>query len=157
MNIRTLIAGKRSDHETPDPVTFDGDYDDGRDLTEALQDVEEPHGIARPEVLAAIVAQAKVTVTPPERKPTPAPETFLRPVAPPAPPMPHSGVSAIWVNEVRYPDADGTSGDPRSYPEALRHIGKATGTSTSYEHDSAWRRALDPPALPAVCAPEATA
>lgn len=157
MSLRSLIAGKRSDHEPPDPVTFAGDYDDGLNLTEALQAAEEPHGIATPEVLAAIVAQAKASVAPPIRKPTPAPETFLMPVAPTPPPMPHSGVSSIWVNEISYPDPDSTSGDPRSYPEALRHIGKATGTSTSYEHDSAWRRALDPPALPAVCAPEATA
>lgn len=146
MNLLALIAGKRSDHETPDPVTFSGDYDDGRDLTEALHAAKEPpHGIATPEVLAAIYAQAKAGTMPPERKPTPAPETFLMPVAPPAPPPPHSGVSAIWVNEIQYPDPDGTCGDPHGYPEALRHIGKATGTSTSYEHDSAWRRALDPP------------
>lgn len=59
MNFRTLIAGKRSDHETPEPVTFAGDYADGRDLTEALQATgEQPAAevLVDPRVRAALDA-----------------------------------------------------------------------------------------------------
>ena len=59
--------------------------------------------------------------------------------APPPPPMPCSGVSAIWVSRITYPQPGDLSFDHGlHYRETLRHIGRATGTSTSLERADAW-------------------
>jgi|SRR5581483_10571787 len=62
--------------------------------------------------------------------------------APPVPPRPDAGLSAAWVGRIRYPEP----GTGASYAETLRLIGKATGTATTEELDSAW----PPPALVAI-------
>ena len=60
-------------------------------------------------------------------------------LASPPPPMPFSGVSRIWVGQVRYPVPGDLSYDQaRNYRETLRHIGAATGTSTWLERADAW-------------------
>ena len=70
-----------------------------------------------------------------DRPYVPAPEPL------PAPPMPFSGVSSIWVATIRYPDpCDFSYYQGRDYRETLRHIGKATGTSTSLEDTGSWPR-----------------
>jgi hypothetical protein len=111
-------------------------FEQAANETIAIVQQPEPHGVARPEVLAAIVAQAEADPQAGKRDTGPA---MALPPAPPAPPMPFSGVSAVWVSQVRYPEPD--TCDLHGYARTLRHIGAATGTSTSYEHDSAWRLA----------------
>lgn len=91
--------------------------------------------------LAEQVTQAIPAVT----RRDPQAETAPRPVpaaAWPPPARPYSGVSAIYVGRVTYPDP-GPGFDQRLYPAALRRIGGATGTSTGYETDAAWRLAIE--------------
>jgi hypothetical protein len=54
-------------------------------------------------------------------------------------------VSASWVSEIDYPDPASLAGGlhPGSYAPALRHVGVATGTSSPYEADAAWRLAIE--------------
>ena len=126
-------------------------------LTEAIPEVahEEPQRPAFSEKTLAeaarIIAQVKAEKAagedawwgltemdmPPalDRPYVPAPEPL------PAPPMPFSGVSSIWVATIRYPDpCDFSYYQGRDYRETLRHIGKATGTSTSLEDTGSWPR-----------------
>lgn len=58
----------------------------------------------------------------------------------PAPPRPYSGISAIWVEQITYPDPGLSFYLGRDYRETLRHIGAATGTSTSLEDTGSWPR-----------------
>jgi hypothetical protein len=103
----------------------------------------QPHGIDTPETLAAIVAEARTLRYAPQ-PPAPAPDVRVMPLpdpehVPAPPPMPGSGVSAIWVDRITYPDpADLSYDKDRHYRETLRHIGAATGTSTSLEDTGMW-------------------
>ena len=106
----------------------------------------ESHGIATPEILAELVAQAQAQaeaetatdVRIPAYVPQPPPIRRVGP-APEPPSAPFSGISALWVRQIRYPDpADLSYYQARDYRETLRHIGKATGTSTSLEDTMAW-------------------
>jgi hypothetical protein len=102
----------------------------------------QPHGIDTPETLAAIVARAQedtraAASAPPQDAPADQPAKLS--AAPPPPPMPCSGVSSIWVDQITYPDpADLSYDKDRHYRETLRHIGAATGTSTSLEDTGMW-------------------
>ena len=150
MNLRTLIAGKRSD-QPPARVTFAGDHADGMTLPEALQATEDaplpaPTDPRVRAALAAVIAQVAVEQATGQRiDPEPAPEPL--PAAGPPPPSPFSGVSRIMVGQVTYPEPCERAQD---YAGVLRQIGAATGTSSPYEHDAAWPR----PALEVAANPE---
>lgn len=74
------------------------------------------------------------------------PATVPARIVPEPPPMPYSAVSSAWVASIPVPDpADLSYDKDRHYREYLRHIGKATGTSTEFEDTGMWPRlALEP-------------
>lgn len=149
MNVLDRLRNRRH----AEPIT--GDFRDDMDVTDALAAVPDPvpHGIATPETLASILARAQAVQddgegetwwgmtrmdSPPAHDRRYVPQAATLAAFPP-PPMPYSGISSIWVAQIAYPEPGDLSYDhARNYTETLRHVGRATGTSTSLEQMDAW-------------------
>jgi hypothetical protein len=128
------------------PAWIEDENEPPTETRRAAESGYQPHGIASPETLAGLVAQAQAEAASGVRVPAYVPQALTWTAwtggdAPEPPPMPCSGVSSIWVSQITYPEPGDLSYDHgRNYRETLRHIGKATGTSTSLENTASWAR-----------------
>ena len=126
---RPFTAVEAEDASTPDapaPV-----YKlTGRHVT--LAPPPEPHGVARAEVLAAIIAQARA-----QARAEAEAEANLWPA-----PVPLSRTPALvakgWISRVIYPAVCDSS--PERYAAAMRRISAMTGTTSLWERPAAWHR-----------------